>query len=241
MMFNPRRIIEEEEGENPLRTPRIMVASVGQHFMPGVRESIMEACLYTKAQGYHVESMVVFDLCVGLEANGVSAMREFAAISALRDDMDYLLLVENDVRFDDKEIIIKLMNAGKHIVAPMLNQQEINGTEWKRLSHPLLYPMQGLVPLHWHVFSCLMFDMLVFERLGVRCFVSAPISNYETFFFTWAATQRVRLWQDTSSLVTLLRNPGPVARGPLGQGTVMSPENPSNPENIGFEMGRKMR
>ena len=229
-------IIEVMNGDKPPPAqPTVMVCCIGQHFLPGVLEAANRALRYAGSQGHGGILNVILDICVG-DAMGVGDMRDMAAVAALNERADYMLMLENDVVLAE-DALTRLLALGRPVVTPYLwpayapghGKHGIGlgdscpptlekGDEIVRTSDPMVYPKQGLVPLRWHVMSCLLWSTAVFRHLGPRIFHhSAPVTNYEQTLFDYLRSQGYTLWQDTDTRVDLLRPPGsPEPRKALG-------------------------
>jgi len=183
-----------------------LIVCIGDDFMEGTLESIVMAAMRLRAAGISPVMLTIKSVCI-VPNEGVNMMRNYAAIKTLEHNADWMFMIDNDFRLDDPDTILKLIRAGKQIVCPWYDQRGINGNLMERVSSPMLYPNQGLVPLTWVSVNCVLFHQSVFRVAGPEIFSGPLVTNHEEYIFAKLRTHGVRLWQDTDVYATMLRNP----------------------------------
>ena len=202
------------------------IALIGNEPMDGVVPALDAAALYTREQGYVMTGSEYPNFCIQ-PFHGLGAMRNNAILRAMEVGADYIFIIDGDIRLDDPTVLARLLDRSKLVVAPLLDQSLIAGTEWACISHPLMDPSQGLVQLDWIAVNCILFDMSVFRIVGPRLFTDPMIVSEEDYIFRFLRVNGIRLWQDTDALVTMLRpstklwevmgypNPAPLSPGEI--------------------------
>ena len=196
------------------QTPSCLIAAIGTDFMPGVQEALQAAIGETANNGWQMTFMAIKNLCIE-PFRGLGAMRNWAAQEALAGGYDYLLTVDNDVLFEEKDALLRLLRRGQIVVVPWYDQrpyqkEDSDGIPWDYLTEPLLAPNQGLIPIQWAAVSCVLYNVVVFRYAGQRLWTDALISNEEAYYFKALRNLGIRLWQDTDVHVSLLKGPTPV-------------------------------
>lgn len=196
------------EGDKVHAPPEFVhIVAIGQHFMEGVAESIRECAKATVQAGFSVGVEVIRD--VSIRPNeGVPAMRNWAAMAAMEKKADYLFMLDNDFLLDDPQTLVKLLSHRRLAVAPFYNQSLVHGQgEAERISDPMLQPGQGLVPINWVSINVILFDTTIFRLVGTELFTGPLITNKEDYVFLRLRNAGVQLWQDTDTVVQMLRPP----------------------------------
>ena len=205
--------------------PLLVVACVGAAFLPGTRESYeMAATTFLKATGQKVVISVLRNLTV-LPPLGLGAMRNFAILQSLLElKPRFVMLIDNDVLFDDPEILLKLTSHNQEFVTPWFDQSPIGKRH--RIHAPMLDKGQGLLEIKWTVPYCVLWRVTALNRLGPQFYTETMIYNEDEFNCLRFRFNGVKIMQDTNSHVTLLRPPGLLA-DTLGKLRVLLPgENP---------------
>ena len=217
------------------KLPGVAIECIGPHFMDGVMDGIIRNGLYANKRGYEIQIEVIHDISIHPN-EGVNMMRNWACMAALNSGAEYLFMVDNDYLLDDPTTLYTLLNEGKHMVIPWVDQSLIYPSEEaaegatrrhiERLGYPLVYPDQGLVPLEWHSINCILIDTLVFRLVGTQLFTGPLITNHEDYIFLNLRNHGVKLWQQTNAKVKVLR-PATKVWKELGEEN----PNPSSPEH----------
>ena len=185
----------------PRVKPRLLIGCVGDRFMPGVKESIMDATEAFKRVGE--AEMVIQPPITVLPYFGLATMRNRICMKAVEDKFDYLLLLDNDVTigFSVPQL---LMEQSLAIVTPRLLQ---NYKRHVKLSEPEFTERDsGINLIQWQVFSCIMFSRPFLTNMVEPFLDTLCYNEEETTFQRW----RLRHWkayQATDVGVCLLRPP----------------------------------
>ena len=170
--------------------------------MPGVKESIAGACKRFEEVG---ESRVLLQrsLCI-LHLFGIGTMRNRLCMTAAEEGFTHVLLLDNDVRLDEPDILVKLVEANKEIIVPWSDQK------FKApalLAVPSFPSGAGVLPINWACLSSIMFQVSVFEKITPWPFFDTMCyCEEETTFQRWRLLG-VPAYQQTSASVSLLRPP----------------------------------
>lgn len=190
--------------------PRLLVASVGTGFAPGVREATAAACAEFKARGGHVAAFTQPNLCV-MSHMALQATRNFILMRARQWRFDYVALVEDDVLMDDPTMLWRLVSHRLQVVSPWWDQSELVPTG-AAFRHTLNWPCwgkgQGVKPLDWAVHSLVVIDTRITDLAGLRPFIDVPMYNVEEYQGLYLQGRGVRWWQDTDVSARLMRMPG---------------------------------
>lgn len=190
--------------------PKCFIASIGQEYLSGCKESIIAAIDDLTSHSCDVVFVGIHNICIQ-PFHGLGAMRNQAIIQALLRQMDYVLIIDNDIRLVDPTIVWKLMQTGKPVVTPWFDQRHCSLGDgvhrWYMVQNPTPEPHQGLVPLEWVAVNCILFATSVFNTVGPRLFTDPMITNEEQYIFDYLKLKGFQLWQDTDSIVEMLRPP----------------------------------
>lgn len=213
------------EGSPVRHAVSILIASIGDNFMNGCLETLVAASTRANTRGYPTTIWNCHDLCV-TPFHGLGAMRNMAFMEALRIGADKVILVDNDIRMDDTDIVWRLAALDKLAVAPFYDLSECcTADAWARTGAPMPYPDQGLIEIEWIATSCVMFDTAIFKMIGPRLFLDPLIANEESYIWRYLALYGVRLWQATDLQVMMLRPPTRLCDAIPG-GRQVNPEKP---------------
>jgi len=183
-----------------------MVACIGDHFLDGVRESYVTATeVYGSMTGACCFIASQSSLCV-LPPLGLGGMRNFMIMRACDLQFDYVMLVDNDVRFDDPETICKLVSRNQLIITPWFDQSEIGQTHL--IADPMYRDNIGIRPLEWTVPYCVMFNTMVFKLIGETPYTESMFYSEDEYNSLKMRRHGVEIWQDTHTKVKLMRPPG---------------------------------
>ncbi len=194
--------------------PRLLVASIGSTFMPGVRESIEAAVEAFQKSGGFAWHVTQKNICI-ISHMGLEATRNFILMRAQEWRMDYVALVEDDVLITDPQTFVKLVRHRVQIISPYFDQSELVPPDsgYRHMLHePLYQAKQGLLPVLWTVRSCVVFDTQAFRFIGNRPFIDTPIYDTDRYHGLYFKTCNVQWWLDTDMSVKLLRAPNPAWR-----------------------------
>lgn len=185
--------------------PRVLVACIGSKFMDGCKESIIKAAeVYAEKAKGTCDVFIQASLTV-LPPLGLGAMRNFMVERAGVQGYDYLLLMDNDVRLDDPETILKLVARGKPYITPWFDQSTLGTTH--RIADPMFTPKQGILRLSWTTPYCNLIACSVFRLTGYRPFTDSMIYCEDEYNSLHFRCYGVTIWQDTDLAVSLLRGP----------------------------------
>ena len=199
--------IRTVEGDHvPEHTEIVHIAAIGDMFLPGTREALAVCAGTALRAGYDVGLEIVKNLSIRPN-EGVPAMRNMAAMSAMERRADWLFMVDNDFLLDDPMTLVKLLSVGKLAVCPFYDQSPVHGKAVERISDPMLQPGQGLVPIQWVAINCILFSTVVLRLVGTELFTGPLITNKEEYVFLRLRNAGVQLWQDTDVAVKMLRAP----------------------------------
>lgn len=201
--------IRTAAGKVETPTPKVLIACIGITFMQGTRNAAWEMAKGAVEAGYDVHVMLVNDMCVR-RYQGLGAMRNLVIFEALTKQVGYVLFLDNDI-FVAPDTLTRLLAASKLIVSAFFDQSgyaEKRGGRWDRVSDPMLYPGQGLVPVNWVVPSCLLVDSVLFRLVDRRLWQEVMCTAEDAYMARMLQSYGVTLWQDTSAPVKMLRPPG---------------------------------
>lgn len=184
---------------------RVMVGCVGSQFLEGCKESVLKAAeIYTQKAKGNCDVFILSSLTV-LPPLGLGAMRNWMVQRACLLKYDYLLLIDNDVRLDDPETILRLVNRGKPYITPWFDQSSLSTVH--RIADPMFNKGQGILKLNWTTPYCNLIDCSVFPRFSYRPFTDSMIYNEDEYNSVRFRLEGVNIWQDTDLAVSLLRGP----------------------------------
>ena len=207
-----------------VRKPRVLLATVGNRFEKGVYNALALAA----SQYGFCDILIQGDICIR-PIEGVNAMRNCCVMMAVERGYDYLLIMDNDVVLPDYDPIGDFILRKKDILVPWFEMDEKpprltmpqvvrEGDEWREgvefigndrclASYPRIQP-DALMRLDWAVVSCMMFDTVVFKRIGLQPFPEALITNWDEYACRSWRLGGAEIWQDLNIWVKLLRPPG---------------------------------
>ena len=188
--------------------PSVMVACIGNKFLPGCKEGIFNAThVYSVKTGAKSGIIVEQNLTV-LPPLGLGVMRNFMVMTACNEGFDYLLIIDNDVLVDDEDLIIKLVATGKQYVVPYFDQESIRKDgEVYKIHEPMYRKGQGILKLKWTTPYLNLISTMCFRLTGERPFTESMIFNEDCFNSLWFTRHGIQIWQDTNTSVNLLRGP----------------------------------
>lgn len=197
----------------PLR-PRLLVASIGAQYKPGVSEALDKALEYFRNGGGIATVIKILNMCI-ISHMGLEAMRNMAVMKAREARFDFVCLFEDDVLLEEDTLTRLVKTMVKHkllILSPWIDQSELVPSAQKEV-HRLAFPNwsagQGLKPVDWAVRSMVMFDCHVFDLLGEEPFTDIPIYGIEEYHGLRFQRKGVQWWMDTDLAVKLLQYPSP--------------------------------
>ena len=204
-----------------IEAPLLVVAAIGAAFMPGTRDSYELAIQTFRAETKRRAILSVLPNLTVLPPFGLGAMRNFAILAALTEQKaQHVLLVDNDVLFDDPHILAKLMLHRLDYVTPWFDQAPIGETH--RIAHPMLDKGQGLCELKWSTPYCVLWSASALNHLGPHIYTETAIYNEDEFNCLAFRFGGVKIMQDTDARVTLLRPPSLLADS-LGKLRILKP------------------
>lgn len=187
------------------KQPSLMVAPIGNAFMPGTRESLEAAAVAYGKAGGQCKVEVQPNLTV-IPPLGLGDMRNFAIEKAVINGFDYLMIIDNDVLVDAPDTFIKLVGRSKQYLTPWFDQSPIGRNIL--IQDPMYNTGQGLLKLNWTVPYCNLFQVQMFRQLQwFRPFTGAAVYQEDEFNSLHFRCRGVDIWQDTDTPVKLLRGP----------------------------------
>lgn len=200
---------------------KVLVGCVGNHFLPGVKESISEGVKQLRDQGAIVDVKVQPPITV-LPYFGLATMRNRLVMEAAEGAYTHLVLLDNDVILEPATLLV-MVRASKGVVVPHYHQDYPRRVK--------LYETGERGWVKWAVFSCLLLAVTAFRRLGPAPFVDTLCyCEEETTFRRWRlqgirgfqsnTTVRLlrpptNLWQLPPQEIFRLKTPGDVAQGSI--------------------------
>lgn len=192
------------------RHPALFLACIGNTFMDGVREAAEAATVaFANATGGMGIMWVQPNLTV-ISPLGLGDMRNFMVERACLGGFDWIALLDNDVVLET-DTMTRLAAHSRDFVVPFFDQSAL-GAAYK-LTHPVDEPRlnvqyaQGLRELAWTVPYCNLIRTSVFQKIGYRPFTGSMIYCEDEFNSMHFLCHGVRIWQDTDTVVKLLRPP----------------------------------
>lgn len=187
---------------------RCMIAPIGNAFMEGCKEQLIATADDLRRNGYETKIEGVPDICV-TPFHGLGAMRNIVIISALLWGADYILIVDNDIRLSDPTVARRLISHNLSIVTPWFDQRPFASKDgiWHVIQNPMPEPRHGLLKIEWVAVNCILFATKVFQVIDPRLFTDPMIVNEEEYLFSYLKWKGFELWQDTDSIVEMLRPP----------------------------------
>ena len=185
--------------------PSVLVANIGNAFLPGVQEAVEAAANVYARTGARCVVAVQPNLCV-VSPFGLDSMRNFMVLRACAAGFDYILFLDNDVLLEDPETVVKLVARGHLYIIPWFDQSPIGRNEI--LGNPMYDADQGLMRMEWTVPYCSLINTAAFKLAGRRPFGEQPIYSKDEYDSLWFTQHGVEIWQDTNVKVKLLRPPG---------------------------------
>ena len=184
---------------------KLLVGNVGTRYMPGVKAAMAKAVERCRTIA-PVDVMEQPNISM-LPFFGLAWMRNRLCMQAYEQGYSHVLLVENDVRFDDPDALAQLLMADKDIIVPAF---DFNYEEDCKVQEPVHPWNLGVQPLRWAVVSCIMFRCAAFEHINPAPFENMCIYlEEETHFQMWRLAG-VQAYQHTDAVVMLLRKPTPL-------------------------------
>ena len=184
--------------------PSVLVANIGNAFLPGTQEAVEAAANVYAKTGARCVVTVQPNLCV-VSPFGLDSMRNFMVLRACAASFDYILFLDNDVLLEDPETLVKLVARGQLYVVPWFDQSPIGRTEI--LGNPMYDADQGMMRMEWTVPYCSLINTAAFKLAGMRPFGEMPIYCKDEADSLWFTQHGVEIWQDTDVHVKLLRGP----------------------------------
>lgn len=174
--------------------------------MPGVESAAEKAATYAEGRGFRVMVVVQHDVLM-YRVQGLGAMRNNALMLGMEHEADFVVLLENDVELSE-DSLYRLALASKPAVIPYFDQAFLSpGDRLQRVNFPCPVPNQGLVRIAWAASSFVMWSREALGLVGPRPYTDACILNEDEYNWRAWGLQGVRLWQDTNTVVKLLRPP----------------------------------
>ena len=116
-------------------------------------------------------------------------------------------MIDGDFLMEDPNTLLTLIQSRYHIVAPWYDQDDVNPGAYERVQYPMIESGQGIIPIKWISTNCLLFDSLVFRIAGTQIFSGEMVTNHEDYIFLQLRNYGIKLWQNTSVQVKMLRKP----------------------------------
>ena len=181
--------------------PRLLIGCVGDRFLPGVKESIMDATESFKRVGE--AEMVIQPPITVMPYFGLATMRNRICMKAAEERFTHVVLIDNDVKLFEGTIPA-LLESQKTIVVPVLHPR------YQRKAK-LFESVKGITnicaPIQWAVLSCIMFQTKVFAKISPWPFVDTlTYCEEETLFQQWRL-QNAQGWLEPKAPADLLRPP----------------------------------
>lgn len=193
--------------EYPRYQPLIFFAHIGDQYMEGVEEAVMKSAEYAAARGYRVEGIVQHDVLMW-RVHGLGAMINNALMCGMEAEADYVMTVENDVLIPE-DTIWRLATRSKPAIVPFFDQSTFTPPDnpYQRVTWPPADRDQGLIRIEWAASSLVMWSKEALALVGPRPYTNACILSEDEYNWRAWRLQGVYLWQDTSTVVKLLRPP----------------------------------
>lgn len=190
-----------------VRPESLLVAAIGNLWVPNAWWRLQDMCLHTSQAGYSVSIEEIADPNL-FSSDAIAFTRWQASMLARDGGVQWLLMVDNDVLVE-KDTFLRLVKWDMPIVFPLLvDLEERYPAELAPLSRPgPLEPGQGLVPVQWAAMSCMLFNPMVFNAME-------PYAWRGTDYHFGQALNHVghRIMVDTTTSVAITRGPTRLAQ-----------------------------
>lgn len=182
----------------------VLVASVGVNWDAGCFEAVMDCVEFARSKGYEVWFQEIRDSMMLPPFEGIQGMRDEAVLTAQARGLEYLCLIENDVK-PTPDLLVRMLQREAPVLAPrMLHPDgEFEGTV---IGYPKHKADIGLQPMRFVAFSWILFKTTVFN-----CFQTPPFTAYahhsEGQLAAGLARYGHRIFMDTGANLELTRGP----------------------------------
>lgn len=197
------------DGDRAPRTeaPSVLLACIGDAFMPGVKEAAFAAVEAYGAVTHGAYELFLLPNLTVIPPLGLGAMRNFMVRRAHLLGYDYLMLLDNDVVLSP-DTITRLVAHGKPYITPWYDQTPFVGNDkFVIVNDPMYQAKQGLRVLKWTVPYCNLIRRDLFSVGDFAPFTESMIYHEDCYNSSRFRCRGYDIWQDTDIVVKLLRGP----------------------------------
>ena len=180
----------------------VLVAAMGNYWMPGCREAVEAMCVEAWEQGYQVMLWEEHDCCFN-PYDALGTMRNKSYMKAILEGYEYLCYVDNDVQ-PPKDALIRLMHRMVPVISPIIVYAD---GEAHGMGMPKMEQGQGMALVGTVLLSMLVFQTQVFLPWALTPFWDNAIGSDEAYHFQRLAMAGHRPFVDTDVVVTVQRPP----------------------------------
>ena len=180
----------------------VMVAAMGNYWLPGCREAADALCKFAWDQGYQVTLWEEPDCCYN-PYDGLGTMRNKAYMKAILEGYEYICYLDNDVMAGE-QALVKLMHRMVPVISPIVRYA--SGENYG-LGLPDMEGDKGLALVGEVVLSMLVCQTKVFLPWALTPFWDNAIGSDESLHFRRLAMAGHRPFVDTDVVVVAQKPP----------------------------------